>query len=515
MITPLNTHSNRPSGPRCGTVPVLGLFFLLLVQILFTPGAGYGAGTSPDDISLATSASEDGPPFDLVIVNGRVIDPETDFDRLGVNVGIRDGIIEAVTEEEIEGRSVIDATGLVVSPGFIDLLSYDPNGYGVWYKLADGVTTNLSMHGAVASDMANWYSFYSKKKLPVNFGGAYLYTVGRREVGLGRYNSASEEQIRLLTEKAKRSLVGGALGISISLEYNPGISEDEVEAMMLLGVDFDVPVLFHARYSDMEEPGTNEDAIKEIVKLAVKTGAKVHIQHINSTGGTFNMEWSLAFIGEARRYGVDITACTYPYTFWATYLNSARFDSGWQSRFKIGYGDLQLAGSSERLTKATYQKYKKEGKIAVAYAMPEEDIIASLKSDFVMIGSDAILERGNNNHPRASGAFARTIGRYVREKGVITLMDALKKMTIMPASRFESVSPAMARKGRLRESYDADITIFDYNTIIDRATVERPDRYSEGIEYVIVGGQVVKDKDGINKRVTPGRAIMSSFGEER
>ena len=143
---------------------------------------------------------------------------------------------------------------------------------------------------------------------------------------------------------------------------------------------------------------------------------------------------------------MDITACTYPYPFWATYLNSARFDDGWQKRFRITYNDLQIGGSAERLTKENFAKYRKAGKLAVAYAIPEDDVTQALSSPFVMLGSDGIMEPGNNNHPRAAGTFARTLRVYVREDKTITLMEAINKMSLMPAKRLEAASAQMRKR---------------------------------------------------------------------
>ncbi len=116
-----------------------------------------------------------------------------------------------------------------------------------------------------------------------------------------------------------------------------------------------------------------------------------------------------------------------------------------------------------------------------------------------------------NNHPRGAGCFARTIGLYARERRVISLMKALKMMTILPARRLDNVAPALQKKGRLRVGMDADITIFDYGEIIDTATAEKTGSYSRGIHYVIVNGVVVKDPHGFRSGVSPGKPIRSYF----
>ena len=452
------------------------------------------------------------PVYDLVIRNGRVVNPETGFDGLA-NVGVLGGTIARIANGPLAGRKIIEATGLIVAPGFIDILSYDPTPVGTWNKIADGVTTNLSMHGGTADPQA-WYAALERQRLPLNFGASFYYAAARNRLGLNRYQGANPEQIGRLTAIAERALQQGALGVSLALEYTPGITPEEILPLMRLARRFDVPVFFHARFSDMEAPGTNIDGLREIIGYAEQTGAAVHVDHIVSTGGTFSMPQSLTLLQQAREAGIDVTACAYPYPFWATTLNSARFDPGWQSRFHISFGDLQLGGSPERLTERSFRTYRSEGRLAVAYAIPESDVVMALQSPLVMLGSDAILEAGFNNHPRASGTFARALGVYARERQVITLSDAIAKMTIMPARRLERGTPAMRRKGRLSVGADADITILDYRTVLDRATVEHPEYQSVGIQYVIVNGQVVKDPGGLHKEIRSGRAIRNEPGLE-
>jgi N-acyl-D-aspartate/D-glutamate deacylase len=449
--------------------------------------------------------------FDVVIRNGRVMDPETRVDAPGLNVGIRGKTIVAITPGTLQGRVEIDAAGRVVAPGFIDILSYSPRAYGVWYKLADGVTTNLAMHGAPGTDgdMKAWYRIYERQRPPVHFGGAFLYGAARLKLKVGSYRPASAAELAILTARAEQARRDGALGISMSLEYEPGISEDEVEAMMRVAQRSHVPVFFHVRYSSMEPPGTNLDALREVLSLARRTGAAVHIEHITSTGGTHSMAESLGLLEAARKEGVDVTADAYPYPFWGSPLDSARFAPGWQKRFHIGYGDLQLAGSAERLTPASFARYRRQGKLAIAYAIPEEDVVTALRSPLVMLGSDAILEPGNNNHPRAAGTFTRTLRVYVRERRVLTLMEALEKMTILPARRLEAAAPALRRKGRLQVGADADLVVFDPEKVADCATVEHPNCFAVGIDYVLVAGKVVKDPEGFHKQVRLGEAITN------
>jgi N-acyl-D-aspartate/D-glutamate deacylase len=443
--------------------------------------------------------------FDLVIAGGRVMDPDRRLDSV-MNIGISGGVIQVISPQPLTGVRIINAAGLVVCPGFIDILSYDPVEPGVWTKLADGVTTNLAMHGGCV-EPDKWYRAIAASRPPLHYGASFFYNAARVRFIKDRYAHVSGEVRGKVLDLAEKALRQGALGVSFALEYVPGVTSEEIIAAMSQAAHYGVPAFFHARYSDMEEPGTNLDGMREIIGYASTTHAGVHIGHINSTGGTFSMPVTLALIDSARSTGLEITACMYPYTFWGTYLNSARFDPGWQTRFHISYGDLQLGGSSERLTPESFQRYRRLGKLAVAYAIPDEDNRAALRSAYVMIGSDAILETGYNNHPRASGAFARLISTYVREQKTISLMDAIAKMTILPARRMEQASDAMKKKGRLQIGADADIVVFDASRIRDRSTVEHPELPSEGIHYVLVDGNVVLDQRGLHKNIHAGKPI--------
>lgn len=451
--------------------------------------------------------------FDVVVLGGRVMDPETGFDKV-TNVGIKGSRIEAITDRRLEGKTTIDARGLVVAPGFIDNLSYEPNAYGIWYKVADGVTTTLGMHGLDGS-AKEFFTTYAKRGLPVHYGGAFDDPYWRARLGIGAYKSPTAAQIRRLAQVAEQNIKDGWIGVDFEPEYSPGTSKAEMVELAKVGARHRVASFFHVRYSDVEEPGTNLDALQEVIEIARASRAAAHIEHINSTGGTFSMAASLAMLEKARAEGIDVTACVYPYDFWSTFLGSARFDPGWQKRFRITYSDLEIPATGERLTQASFERYRRQNKVVIAHAIPEADVRTALKSPLVMMGSDSILVENEGRHPRAAGTFARVLGRYVREEKVLSLMDALAKMTIMPAKRVEAGAPAMRTKGRLQVGMDADITIFDPRTVRDRATVKDPSQYSAGIEWVLVMGRVVKDRKGLRRTVLAGVPIKSaaSLGE--
>jgi len=452
--------------------------------------------------------------FDVVVRGGRVMDPDSGFDGVA-DVGIDGATVTAISEVgdgsvRFRGRSTIEAKGLVVAPGFIDILSYEPNDYGIWFKIADGVTTNLGLHG-LQSRAADYFSVWGSesRRPPTNYGGAFSDAWTRAAIGLGVDDAATTEQIDTLVRMCEEDLANGYLAVDFEPEYTPGLAFDEIKALAEVAKGRDVPCTFHARYSDDVAPGTNAEALAEVLQVARETGARVHVEHIISTGGTYTMAESLATLEAARKEGVEVTACTYPYDYWATYLASARFNSGWQERFHISYDSLAIVGTGERLTESTFAKYQRDNALTAAFAIPEADVRAALQADWVMLGSDAILEPGDRNHPRSTGCFARAIGRYTRDLGVISLMDALAKATILPARLTEAGAPQMRRKGRLQVGVDADVTIFDPDTLIDQSTIEAPGVESAGVLHVLVAGQIVRTPEGNRRDARPGAAIVS------
>lgn len=465
----------------------------------------------------------EGQTAEVSLTGGRIIDPETGFDRIG-NVGIREGVIVAISDEAIAADRQIDATGLVIAPGFIDMLSYEPNAApgwegGEWWKVADGVTSNIGMHG-LRFDADAFYSRWRNEGVPVHFGGAVHNSWVRDQLDLGIGDSA-DDRLGEVSDLVEAQIAAGYVGVHVQPEYAPGVSATEMLDMGRIAARFDVPLCVHARYSDNVAPGIQSEATAELVTVARETGAHVHIEHLNSTGGTGRMEEALAELETAIDEGLRMSSCMYPYEFWATGLQTSRYQD-WQERYGLDYGDLQVAGSSERLTESTFAQAFEDNALTAAFAIPPGDLLAGLQAKFMMIGSDAILEQSLRNHPRATGCFSRVLGEYVRNRRAIELIDALAMMTIRPANLVGIGAPAMRSKGRMQIGADADVTVFDPETIIDRSTLADPARESVGVEFVFVDGVEVRNRegnvmeapgdDGSPTPVRPGRAITSERG---
>jgi len=248
------------------------------------------------------------------------------------------------------------------------------------------------------------------------------------------------------------------------------------------------------------EPGVI-DALQEVIADAAVTGASLHVVHITSMG-LRETALCLQMIKGARRSGLDVTTEMYPYTAGMTDISSAVFDEGWQAKEGgIGFGDLQWALTGERLTAESFARYRRQGGMVAIHSIPEEVVRLAIADPLTMIASDGILDHGKG-HPRAAGTYARVLGRYVREQHVLTLMDAVRKMTAMPADRL-----GIRSKGRIAVGADADIAVFDPARVIDRATFENPAQYSEGIQYVLVNGTLVVKAGELVEGVAPGLAV--------
>ena len=456
--------------------------------------------------------SSDTKDFDVVILNGRVIDPESNLDAIR-NVGIKEGSIQLITEKPIKGKTTIDARGLVVAPGFIDMHQHGQNQENYTYKVLDGVTTVLELEMGTA-DVDSWYSEREGSTF-VNFGVSIGHVPLRMEimhdpggfapVSDAVYRIASDAEIAMLKEGVEHGLNRGALGVGFGLMYTPAASRWEILEMFRIAGRIKAPCYVHMRYAGLKEPNSCIAALEEIISASVITGAPLHVVHITSLGFNYTPRL-LQMIKEACSRASDITVECYPYTATQTTIESAVYDEGWQESFGISYGDLQWAATGERLTAESFAKYRKTGGMVIAHSITEDIVKSTIADSIVIIASDGMLE-GGKGHPRGTGTFARVLGKYVREEKCLALSEGLRKITLMPAQRLETIAPAFKNKGRICVGADADITIFDPEQIIDQATYEEPARYSKGISYVLVNGTLVVKNGQLQEGVFPGKAV--------
>ena len=445
--------------------------------------------------------------YDVVLRGGRVMDPESGMNAVA-NVGIIGGSIAAISQEPLEGAEVIDVSGHVVAPGFIDLHAHGQDPFSRDLQVRDGVTTALEMEGGVG-DVDGWYG-QREGNWRINFGATASYGAARRAAFPNdpdpRYTEATPEQVAEIQRTLARGLSEGALGVGIGLQYVPGASREEIFRVFQTAAARGVTVYVHIRYGGMQEPESSISAVQEMIADAAGSGGSVHIVHIGSSG-LQQIPVLLEMIETAQEGGVDVTTEVYPYGAASTNIRAAILDPGWRERLGSDYSDIEWVATGERLDSTSFHRYRQEGGMIIAHVIPQAEMEYALGHPAVMIASDGVGFVDGRAHPRGAGSFARVLGRYVRDEGVLTLMDAIRKMTLMPARRLEAIIPAMSRKGRVAVGADADLTIFNPATVIDRATFAEPAQPSAGIPYVMVDGQLVVKNGELVEGVMPGRAI--------
>jgi len=462
--------------------------------------------------NCANSSTTGKSDFDIVILNGRVIDPGTQLDAIR-NVGIREGKIRLITGKVITGKEVIDAPGLVVSPGFIDIHQHGQDQENYRYKVMDGVTTALELEMGT-SDIDRWYSEREGNAI-INHGVSVGHIPLRIElmddpgdfapVADAAYKEASDEEIEILKKGIEHGLDCGAIGAGFGIMYTPAASRWEILEMFRAAAKYNAPCYVHIRYAGLKEPNSCIAALEEVISAAAISGAPLHVVHVTSMGFRFTPQM-LQMIAKARSHGLDISVECYPYTATQTYIESAVYDGDWRGSWGIVYGDLQWIANGERLTEESFAKYRKTGGMVIAHSIPEEIVKSTIADPLVIIASDGTLKEGKG-HPRGAGSFARLLGKYVREEKIISLTEGLRKITIMPAQRLEKIAPVFKNKGRISVGADADITIFDPDQIIDQATYEEPALYSKGIQYVLVNGVPVVNEGRLVESVYPGKGV--------
>ncbi len=488
--------------------------------------------------------------FDLVIRNGRVIDPESRLDRV-CDIAVAKGRIVAIGTVSGDGAREIDAKGLVVAPGFIDLHAHGQTVAADRMQAFDGVTTTLELEAGVLP-VALWYENQAKKGRVLNYGTAANWVFARiaamigiepeAELGfMGRNsndkrwidNVATDAEMKEIIRRIRQGLDEGGIGIGILNAYAPGAGVKEMSAVCSLAADYGVPTYTHVAYASNIDPRSSIEAYTRLVGYAGSTGAHMHICHFNSTS-LQDVERAAALIRKAQDLGLKITVEAYPYGTGSTVLGATFFaDPAFPERTGGTYESIEMVDTGrtfhnrEDLLAAQAQD---PGSLVLWHFLDVEansrhrDLLdVSVLYPGGAIASDAMpwtnpdgsvydgeawpLPEGTSSHPRSSGTFTRFLRQYVREREMLPLIDGLAKCTQIPADILAESTPAMRSKGRLKAGADADIVVFDYDTLTDRAEFKAMNRASEGMRHVIVNGEAVISDGALVRDARPGRPV--------
>ena len=501
-----------------------------------------GAEKSGSEVSAVTE-------FDLVILNGRVIDPETKLNAVR-NIGIINGTISIVTEKSISGQKTIDAIGKIVSPGFIDLHMHGQNLGAYRMQATQGVTMALELESGVLP-IDEFYAGQAAKNLPIHYGAAAAWTFGRIATFTGnepeataeyfqnaqgasnwKEELATSEQLNKILKEVKEGLEQGALGIGVNAGYAPGNGHFEYYSLAKLAKKHGVGTFTHVRFMKGPERNNAFEAFQELIANAAANDVPMHICHINSSSQK-DIVHTLELYEGAKANGLKVTAGAYPWGAASTVIKAAMFSGPtWKEDMETTESAFQLG--KERLTKAKFDDLQANapGTFIVWHFLdadkPEELALmdASILHPDVQIESDAmpmyvpkdggiVPYNGNEwplpadliNHPRSGATFTKILQDYVRDRQLLSLSDAIKKMSLMPAQTLEEAVPQMKKKGRIQVGMDADIAVFDLNDIKVNATYLEPYHPSEGMAYVLVMGTPIIENGNLLLDASPGLAI--------
>lgn len=528
-------------------ISLLGILCLMCMALV----TGCGGKVEATNAESAVSSDTE---FDVVIMNGRVMDPETNFDGVR-NVGVLDGKIALITEESISGKETIDATGHVVAPGFIDFHNHIVNiPFGQRLALRDGVTTPLDMEGgAYPIDM--WYAALEGRS-QTNYG-ATVSTAGVREkIANPDYDTnsgsfikdvtnpdttsnpdlqfatllATSEELEQMRQMFTEGVKQGGLGIGAIPGYmTEGTKSEETIMWQQVAGEYGLATYIHGRFSSQMPPTTGILGTQEFLANVGVYGGGLFVHHVHQQ--TLDLTAAvLDLIEDAQNKGMNVLAEIYPYYQGQTIV-SADFlkPENYQRNMGRDYGDLIEITNMKPLTKERYEEMLETSPQAqvIMGGISEEGMLSALADPRTVVGSDAppmvIPATGKSamdfdvpfdavsGHPRAAGTHAKVL-RLVREKDLMPMMLAVSKMSYMLADWLEeNGAKAMSQKGRLQVGKDADITIFNPETVTDNSTFEQGALPSTGIPYVMVNGTIVVKDSKVLEGVYPGKPIKNDL----
>lgn len=442
--------------------------------------------------------------YDLLIKNGIIIDPIEG--KAKTNIALKDGEIAKLSQNNLSAKKEINAEGQYISPGFIDIHIHEDKlinnkiEFDVFKTMVlMGVTTAVGGNcGFSSQNLSNYFDELEKKKPLINYLSLSGYGSLREKAGVkDNYKDISGSKFKEIKRLLKEDLEAGSLGLSFGLEYTPGISTKEmIELSELIAEYPDRLVTAHYRFDSLRAL----ESIAELIIISRETGQKMQISHLGSCTAYGQTTEALKMIEQANKAGVDLMADIYPYDAFSSYIGSAVFDPGCFKNWGINYQAVKILEGKYKGHKCTKEifKYLRKNEVdtlVAVSAMDEEEIVEAIQNPLLMIASDGLLNNGQG-HPRSAGTFPRVIAKYVREEKQISLKDAVKKMSYLPAKRI-----GLKQKGRIKAGYDADLTIFDFAKIKDNATFEEPTKAPTGINHVLIKGvEIVQQSKLTGKR---------------
>ena len=445
-----------------------------------------------------------------LIYGGRVIDPANKLDG-NYNILLENGKVAWIGTEKTGADQTIDATGKIVTPGFVDIhMHEDPVEDGAIRQciflmmLRQGVTTAVGGNcGGNVHDPLDYLNIVDRDGAAVNvalYAGHEFYRIA---AGAGDiYGGSTEKQKQEMSKNISAALAGGCVGVSFGLRYVPGADKEEFFRAAQCCQANKKPIASHVR----DDADAIFDSIEELMEAGREFDIPMQISHIGSMAGFGQMAAVLRQVEQRQAEGLDVTLDCYPYFAFSTRLGTPTYDPGWLDRYHCGYDALEFCDGKyqgQRATKETFDEMRRDFPqcLTVCYVMKEEDIRLAFRHPSVMLGSDGITDNGRG-HPRCAGTFPRFLAEFVK-KGDLSLYQAVEKMTAMPAKCLN-----LENKGHLGIGADADVTIFDYETVQDKATFADPALPPVGIDYVLIGGELVL-KDGEILKTNCGRAVRT------
>ena len=443
------------------------------------------------------------------------MDPESGLDAVRA-VAVTGGKVRAIGGRP-RGRDTIDASGLVVAPGFIDLHQHaqHPAAYAV--EATGGITSAFELEDGTG-DVDRWYDERAGKAV-INYGVSIGEgharmvvmhdTIGRTEpMGDAANRVATPAEYAAIMREVEHGLERGAVAVGFPIAYTPAASTQEILD------EFRIAARYHAScHVHMRSVENDDDLrdIEEVIAAALVTGAPLQIVHLSASAQELTPRY-LSIVADARARGLDVTTEMYPYTAGMSEIEGAAFDA-WEKHPDEWFARKEWPPTGERLTRESFARYRQQKGFVVSHprdeAVAEAWVRAAVRDSLPMIASDGILDESGRGHPRVAGTYARIIGLYVREQHDLSLMSALRRMTLAPARRLERRVPGMRDKGRLRAGADADLVLFDPTRIIDRATYREPTLAPVGIPFVLVNGVAVVRDGRVQAAVFPGRPVRA------